>query len=163
MVMADRLVVVEGGRVVQHGRPADVARRPATDYVARLVGLNLLAGVAESGGHVRLDEGGSVQGHGAQSPGARVLVAVPPSAVSLLTTEPGPGSARNVWPGVVDGLEPLHDRVRVHVEARPSLLVDVTAAAVAELGLRPGSTVWLSVKATEVEVYPEPARTAEPA
>ena len=44
MVMTDRLLVIEDGRVVQHGTPAEVARRPATQYVARLVGLNLYPG-----------------------------------------------------------------------------------------------------------------------
>jgi molybdate transport system ATP-binding protein len=76
--------------------------------------------------------------------------------VSLHTQHPVPGSARNVWQGRVDGLEPLHDRVRVHVDARPPVLVDVTAGAVAELQLAPGSPVWLTVKATEVDVYPAP-------
>src|SRR3954447_8470027 len=46
MVLADRLVVIEGGAIVQEGSPAEVARRPRTDYVARLVGLNLYRGTA---------------------------------------------------------------------------------------------------------------------
>ena len=46
-VLADRLVVIERGQVVQQGPPREVARHPRTDYVARLVGLNLLAGVAD--------------------------------------------------------------------------------------------------------------------
>ena len=54
LVLADRLLVLEHGRVVQQGTPAEVARRPATEYVARLVGLNLYAGTAE-GAHVALD------------------------------------------------------------------------------------------------------------
>lgn len=41
MVMTDRLLVLENGRMVQQGTPAAIARRPATQYVARLVGLNL--------------------------------------------------------------------------------------------------------------------------
>ena len=49
MVLADRVVVVEQGRVVQTGPPAQVARAPRTDYVAGLVGLNLYRGVARDG------------------------------------------------------------------------------------------------------------------
>ncbi|WP_232835339.1 ABC transporter ATP-binding protein [Actinocorallia populi] len=44
MVLCDRLIVIEAGRIVQEGTPAEVARRPRTDYVARLVGLNLYRG-----------------------------------------------------------------------------------------------------------------------
>jgi molybdate transport system ATP-binding protein len=160
MVLADRLLVVEGGRVVQQGAPADVARRPATDYVARLVGLNLLTGrAADAAGRVALDAGGELRGAADVRAGERVLVAVPPHAVSLHAEHPVPGSARNVWRGRVDGLEPLHDRVRVHVDAHPPVLVDVTPGAVAELRLVPGATVWLTVKATEVDVYPDPGST----
>ena len=57
LVLADRLLVLEHGRVVQEGTPAEVARRPATEYVARLVGLNLYAGTAD-GAHVALHGGG---------------------------------------------------------------------------------------------------------
>ena len=46
LALADRLLVLEAGRVVQDGEPREVARHPRTPYVARLVGLNLLAGTA---------------------------------------------------------------------------------------------------------------------
>ncbi|MFC4591440.1 ABC transporter ATP-binding protein [Sphaerisporangium corydalis] len=46
MVLADRLVVIENGSIVQEGTSVEVARRPRTDYVARLVGLNLYRGIA---------------------------------------------------------------------------------------------------------------------
>ena len=159
MVMADRLLVIEAGRVVQVGPPAQVARQPATDYVARLVGLNLFSGRPEAGGtSVVLADGVrfAVPASAIPAGDGDVLVAVRPSSVSVHTSEPVGASARNVWPGVVDGLEPIGDRVRVHVQGAPSTLVDVTAAAVADLVLRPGTAVWLSVKATEIEVYARP-------
>jgi molybdate transport system ATP-binding protein len=52
-------------------------------------------------------------------------------------------------------MEQLADRVRLQVDGAPPVLVDVTAAAVAELRLEPGRQVWLSAKATETEAYPE--------
>ncbi|MDP9240806.1 MAG: ABC transporter ATP-binding protein [Actinomycetota bacterium] len=150
LVMADNLVVIEAGTVVQAGSPAEVARRPLTDYVARLVGLNLLAGTA-SGTDVSLDGGGHLATASPHS--GAVYVAVRPSAVALHLQEPH-GSPRNVWRGVVSGLELQGDGVRVAVTGPPDVLVDVTAAAVAELGLRPGVPVWCAVKATELESYP---------
>jgi molybdate transport system ATP-binding protein len=164
MILADRLLVLEDGRVVQAGAPAAVARRPATDYVARLVGLNLYAGTATGSGGVRLAGGGTLTAagdaeetgtSGAPVSGAKVLVAVPPTAIAVHPAQPA-GSPRNVWPGVVDTLELLTDRVRLAVSGAPPALVDVTPAAVAELGLAPGSRVWLAVKATEVIAYPAP-------
>ena len=165
MVMTDRLLVVEDGGVVQHGTPAEVARRPRTQYVARLVGLNLYRGRLDAGrDRVELFDGGSL----AVAPGedvaqGEVLVALRPAAVAVHTERPLHASPRNVWEGRVEGLELLTDRVRVQVEGEPSVLVDLTPAAVAELGLAPGRGVWLSAKATEAEVYPSgPGWVARP-
>ncbi len=156
MVLADRLLVIEDGVVVQEGTPAEVARRPATQYVARLVGINLYAGALDAdGATARLDAGGSLQVTVADEiahPG-RVLVGLRPSAITLHTNRPGHASPRNVWPGTVQGFELLADRVRVDVVGLPSALVDLTPAAVAELGLHPGQRVWLSAKATETDAY----------
>jgi len=151
LVLADRLLVMEDGAVVQEGTPAEVARRPATEYVARLVGLNLYPGTAE-GASVALTGGGSfvVPDHHEHG---EVLVALRPSAVVVSTAEPDRTSVRNTWPATIVGLNLLTDRVRLDLDGAPSALVDVTPAAVAELGLQPGQRVWLSAKATDLEVY----------
>jgi molybdate transport system ATP-binding protein len=157
MVLADRLMVLEAGRVVQQGTPAEVARRPASSYVARLVGLNLWAGNLDADGVVGLDDGGrlSVATEAAEG---RVLVSLRPSAITVHTEHPEHTSTRNVWLGRVVAMEVLADRVRLDVTGAPSALVDVTPAAVAELDLESGRDVWLSAKATEVEAYADPGR-----
>jgi molybdate transport system ATP-binding protein len=154
LVLADRLLVLEGGRIVQEGTPAQVARRPATDYVAKLVGLNLYAGKAD-GSQVVLTGGGAfvVADRGRHGD---VLVAVRPSAMVVSGQRPLHSSARNTWPARVTGLALLADRVRLDLDGEPSAVVDVTPAAVAELSLRPGSEVWLTAKATDLEVYARP-------
>lgn len=162
MVMTDRLVVIEHGRVVQEGAPADVARRPSTAYIARLVGLNLYAGVVRPDTSVELDGGGKLFGsayaaddmNGELPPvGTRALVAVRPTSIAIHATRPEHSSPRNVWEGTVAGLELLTDRIRVQVDGVPSALIDVTPGAVAELDLARGDRVWLTVKATDVDVY----------
>jgi molybdate transport system ATP-binding protein len=155
MVLTDRLLVLEDGRVVQQGSPAEVARRPASQYVARLMGLNLYRGTRGSDAGVRLDGGGVLHAAGEEAPGP-VLLAVRPSAIALHTEQPRHFSPRNVWPGTVTGVELLTDRVRVQVSGSPSALVDITPDAVAELDLAAGSPVWLSAKATEIDCYPDP-------
>jgi molybdate transport system ATP-binding protein len=152
LVLADRIVVLEGGRIVQEGTPGQVARQPATDYVAKLVGLNLYAGRAD-GAQVELTAGGTFVTASKDARGD-VLVAVRPSAIVVSTHRPQPSSARNTWPATVTGLTMLADRVRLDLEGKPSALVDVTPAAVAELSLASGSQVWLTAKATDLEVYP---------
>ncbi len=154
MALADRLLVLESGRVVQQGSAADVARRPATPYVARLVGLNLFRGVAAAG-VVALDGGGRLV-TGDRGLDGPVLAVVRPSSVLLHTEEPGRSSARNVWRGRLTALESLGDRVRATVTGPPAVLADVTTQAVAELRLAAGDEVWVSLKATDVDTHPEP-------
>jgi molybdate transport system ATP-binding protein len=158
MVLADRVVVIERGQVVQTGAPAEVARTPKTEYVARLVGLNLYRGEivagSASGSSVTLGDGGQLTtGSYSGERNDEVFVAVAPSSVALYRNPPG-GSPRNVWRARVTGLEQHGDVVRVALAGTPPVLADVTTAAVAELDLVPGAEVFAVVKATEVRVYP---------
>jgi molybdate transport system ATP-binding protein len=152
-VLADRLVVIEDGKVVQEGSPQQVARRPRTDYVARLVGLNLLAGRG-NGHRVLLSSGGSVEL--AEFASGEVYVAFRPAAVSLFVHRPD-GSPRNLWAGRIVALEPHGEGVRVEIGEVPDrssrILAEITPSAVADLELRPGSEVWAAVKASDIEVY----------
>ncbi|MQA35646.1 ABC transporter ATP-binding protein [Modestobacter roseus] len=150
MALADRILVIEEGRVVQAGTPAEVARRPRTDYVARLVGLVLLAGTG-AGTTVELD-GGGVVAVAADARGS-VFVAVRPESVALYLQRPA-GSPRNVWPLRLVTATPHGPVVRCDLAGEVALTADVTATSFAELGLAPGADVWASVKASEVAVYP---------
>ena len=149
MALADEVAVIEHGRVVQSGAPGEVARRPRTEYVARLIGLTLLAGTGE-GTKVRLESGASVTV--AEPSQGSVHVAIRPEAVAIYPTEPH-GSPRNVWPARVASATPHGSAVRCDLDGPVPLTADLTATAFAELGLAPGSAVWATVKAHEVEVY----------
>jgi molybdate transport system ATP-binding protein len=171
LVLADRMVVLDGGRVTQQGPPAEVARRPRTRYVADLVGVNLVHGRRTGPHTVTTDTGatltvadrpppedalgpgdGPADGPG-DRPGGEVAVAVRPQAVALHLAEPH-GSPRNAWPATVAEVEPDRDRVRVRLDGPLPVTAEVTPAAVAELGLVPGARVWATIKATELDVYP---------
>jgi molybdate transport system ATP-binding protein len=149
IALAHRIIVIEDGRIVQEGTPAYVARHPRTDYVARLVGLNLYRGTA-NGRRVAL---GGVTLNVTESLGGEVFVAFPPSAVALFRTRPD-GSPRNVWQAMVNGIEPHADQVRVHLDGPLLAAADVTPAALAELRLAEGDPVWAAVKAAETHAYP---------
>jgi molybdate transport system ATP-binding protein len=157
LVLADRLLVLEDGAIVQDGTPAQVTRQPATEYVARLVGLNLYPGRAERGA-VALDAGGAFAFPGHDQRGD-VLVAVRPSAV-LVTSQRLASDGASTWPARVTGLTLLADRIRLTLDGQPPALADVTPAEVADLSLGPGSQVWLAVRTGDLEVYfrPEHAR-----
>jgi molybdate transport system ATP-binding protein len=150
LALADRLVVLEDGRVTQTGSPAEVSGRPRSRYVAELVGVNLYRGRAE-GAEIELEGGGrliAADGHRGQ-----VFAAVHPHAVAL-HRHPPEGTPRNSWPGTAEALEVVGDRVRVRMSGTVPIVAEVTPAAASELRLADGGPVWATVKATEVTVYP---------
>ncbi len=148
--LADRLVVLEDGRITQEGPLAAVTARPRSPWVATMVGLNLLHGMA-TGTAVRLPNG-SLVATAAPASGP-TFVAIRPNAITLHRELPE-GSARNVWPGEAGELYLAGDRARVRLSGAVPLIAEVTAAAVAELRLPDGGLVWASVKATDVDAYP---------
>jgi molybdate transport system ATP-binding protein len=151
-VLADLVVVLDHGRIAQTGTPAEITSRPRTPWVADLTGTNLFTGTSDANGLVHLDRGGTITAADHRPPGP-VFAVVQPRSVSLHRVHPE-GSARNTWPGVVSTVEPVGDRYRVEVDATPSVVAEVTAAAVREIGLHEGVDVWVAIKATEVDVYP---------
>jgi molybdate transport system ATP-binding protein len=148
--IADRLIVMEEGRIVQEGPLAEVTARPRSPWVATMVGLNLLHGDA-SDSTVRLPNGEAVSTAGAGN--GPTFVAIRPNAIGVHRVRPE-GSARNVWPGEAESLYLAGDRARVRITGAVPLIAEVTAAAVAELHLADGGPVWASVKATDIDTYP---------
>jgi molybdate transport system ATP-binding protein len=151
IVLADRLVILEAGRVTQTGSPALVTSRPASRYVAELVGINLLAGVADGERGVLLDSG-TVLTVADPLPGQEVSVAIRPRAIALHRRQPD-GSPRNAWRATVADLEADRDRVRVTLAGPVPVTAELTPAAVAELDLAHGTPVWASVKAVDLTTY----------
>jgi molybdate transport system ATP-binding protein len=152
LALADRLVIVEAGRIVQVGAPEEVTARPRSRYVADLVGLNLVRGTGHDGAITTT--GGHLAVAGAHR--GEVFAVIHPRAITLHGHRPD-GSARNAWEGVVDDLDPRGDVVRVHVRSeagQPPLVAEITRAAAAELAVVPGARVWIALKATEIDVYP---------
>jgi molybdate transport system ATP-binding protein len=152
LLLADRVVVLSEGRVVEEGVTTEVLSRPRSPFAARLAGLNLMAGTWRDDGvetadglrlHGQVEGGPLAQGEGA-------IATFRPSAVAVYR-HPVEGSPRNELAVTVSELEPLGDLVRVH--AGP-LHADVTVQAAAELELETGDPVRFVVKATEVSVYP---------
>ena len=156
VVLADRLVIVEEGRVVQEGDAATVTARPRTDYVARLVGLNLYRGRADAG-TVAIPPSGAGPGMALATADAvtgEAFVAFSPAAVALHRTPPD-GSPRNTWEATIADVTRHGDNVRVRLVGGPGeASADVTPAAAAALRLTPGQRIWAAVKATETHAYP---------
>ena len=174
--LAEDVVVLDRGRVVEQGPTARILSAPRSDFVAHLTGTAVLTGVvdgdAEAPG-LRLPSGqvihgrpreDSTDGHvGEQGhrddrnevprPGAPGIALVPPDAVALYRQAPH-GSPRNVLTGRVTGLERSGAlvSVRLELEEGQRLSAAVTAGAVAELGITEGREVCCVIKAVQVRI-----------
>ncbi|MFI8259852.1 ABC transporter permease [Streptomyces sp. NPDC085665] len=148
--LADRVLVLAGGRALQDAPPAEVTRHPRSPWVARMLGRNAWPGTASADGLV-LAAGGRLVVAEPLPEGSRALAIIGPEAVSVHRDRPA-GSPRNVWQGSVREITAVGSRLRVLIGSAeaPDLVAEITPEAASELGLVDGSKVWTSVKATEV-------------
>jgi putrescine transport system ATP-binding protein len=148
MTVADRIAVMDGGRLMQVAPPADIYERPNSRWIADFVGdLNLFQG--------RLDEaGGCVEGTAAgrlrvaekpdAEPGAVVWVAVRPEKIRIVREAPEPG-ADNYVAGTVVDIGYLGDTSVYKLRIRDgSQLRATTANSGGERALAVGDSVWLT-------------------
>lgn len=176
LMLADRVVILENGRISEQGPTREVLQRPKSRFAAGLAGLNFVTGrITAHGlqtGEVQAGEvqSGDVHSTDVQSsrlalygqhddlpgplPAGQPGVAVfPPSAVSVFLTE-AHGSPRNSIAVTITDLEPHGDRIRVRAGEGGHLSADVTPEAAADLGLAPGMQVYFVIKAGAVAIYP---------
>ncbi|SDB84278.1 molybdate transport system ATP-binding protein [Sanguibacter gelidistatuariae] len=166
VVLADQTAVLVDGEIVDEGPTARVLVAPRSPFTASIAGVNLVLGTADDGALVTADglrfAGAHPQGAGrAEKPdgarvslpdGAPVAAVFRPAAVIVGLHRPEGASPRNVWPATITSLEHGPNGIRVQT-TEPAVAADLTAGAVAELGLAEGTPVWLSVKATEVALH----------
>lgn len=152
LLLSDRVVVIDEGKVVEHGISSEVLARPRSAFTAQLAGLNMLIGtwqddtvLTASGSRLA----GRLTGPSLQR-GTPVVAVFPPRSVGIFLDQPG-GSPRNALDVTISHLEPLSGQIRARAG---DLSADITPQAAAELDLAPGSRVFFTVKANEVAVYP---------
>lgn len=142
LTLADRLAVLEQGRLVEQGPTRDLLTRPRTAFSARFAGLNLLSGRWVGDG-VLLPDGARLPAHGEHAAGTEVLASFRPSVVHLV---PDGGIRRTI-----DSLLPHGDLIRVRTQ---DLAADLPPQEIAAHRLEPGASVGLAVPPEAVTTYP---------
>ncbi|SPM26883.1 sulfate/molybdate ABC transporter ATP-binding protein [Mycobacterium terramassiliense] len=160
--LADRVLVLESGKIAEFGPVADVLTAPRSHFGARIAGVNIVNGTVGSDGSLRDRSGARWHATPAQRLEAHVVNAVAvfhPAAVAVYRDHPH-GSPRNTVEVTVAELDVRGSGVlvrgREQPDGAPGLAAEITAEAATELRLTPGERVWFSVKAHEVTLYPAP-------
>ncbi len=148
LTLADRVVVMNEGRVVEAGYTRDVLEHPRHPFTAQLTGLNLVTGISTVGG-LRTREGWMLVGSTSASVGSEVAGAFRPSAVTVRVDPPD--ATDTVVRGRVRELETRNELVRVRIG---DLFADVTPARVSDLDLEPGRDVYFVIDPGQVAIYP---------
>ena len=155
--MADRMAVMENGRIVQSGPPVEVMSRPTDEFVASFVGMeNILsatvAGCRDGMLSVRLG-GHGIEFTGSAKPGDSVVFCVHPEHITVSTSDPGKEtSARNVFPATITRIVPMGVYQKLHLDCGYPLVAYLTRQSMADLHLKAGTPVYVSFKATAVHL-----------
>ena len=168
-MLADEIMVVRDGQVLQSGNCRDVYQRPASAEIGRLLGIdNLFDGVANAAGVLLIggDRTADVAGGGVSvglplnvPVGTRLLWQVPPEALQV---RPAPsmrsyGSTVDLGQGRVTDVVDLGRAVEVVVELAAGVELRVRMVEIPDLSV--GATCWVETEADAVSVWPEPAVT----
>lgn len=157
LAIANKVIVVERGRIVESGPVRDILTAPRSGFAARIAGVNLLSGTAVEAGVLRTGWGAHISGVGDVPVGSAVVALFAPSAVAV-HLDPPQGSPRNVIHATIAEMDMTGTTVRVRGGDQPDgsagVFADITAAAAADLDLAPGVDVYFAVKAQEVSLHP---------
>ena len=157
LAVADRVIVVEHGRIVESGPVRSVLTSPRSAFAARVTGVNLVSGTITRPGTLQTAWGANVFGIGDAAPGIAAVALFRPTAVAI-HLDPPHASPRNVLPVTIAEMDIHEATIRVRGAAQPDgspgIAADITAAAAADLELAPGQDVYFVVKTQETELHP---------
>jgi len=152
--LGDRVAVLMAGRIAQLDETARVFHAPASETVARFIGVEtLMTGrvLARDAGVTVVEVAGrKLEIAALADVGEDVRLGLRPEDVTLLlATEAAPlSSARNYLAGTIVRVTPSTPAIRVVVDVGFPLVATVTARSVAELGLVEGARVIAAFKAS---------------
>lgn len=156
LAIADQIIVLEHGRVVESGAVRGVLTAPRSDFAARIAGINLVSGVVSTPGVLLTGWDATISGIGELDGGTEAVALFQPAAVAV-HLEPPHASPRNVLPVRIAELDVHGTTVRIRGTEQPDggtgLAADITASSAADLDLHPGQDVYFVVKTQEVQLH----------
>jgi iron(III) transport system ATP-binding protein len=159
MALADRIIVMNRGRIEQVGTPADIYERPRSRFVSEFVGsINVLHGVVTgvTGGHLTLLQGGveircATPSEGVFAGGDQVTISVRPERLNLVRAR-GNGES-NYWEGRVASAAYYGDHREYEIEISDERLKVMTSTTVS---IAEGERIFVACDPSEMVVVIDP-------
>jgi len=156
VALGDRVVVVDGGQILQDGPPSQVMASPNSARVAEIIGIgNVVSGtvVANVEGLVELDCGDFVLFVASDAERGQILSArFGAETVALYASQPVGGTQRNVIRGKVTNILDRGRLAEVVVDVGRPVAALVTPGALDALEIGIGDDLWVAIKAASVSV-----------
>jgi len=154
--LADRVLVLRNGRVVQAGCPEDLFENPVDPFIAAVTGAELSFRAEVTSAQdgilaVRIGET-ELTAAGSAKPGERVRVVYRPEDLFLSRSELQ-GSPRNRFQARVTEIRSAGSLLRVRLDGAGHWVAVITRAAADELSLEVGTLIWVQVKATALHAF----------
>jgi len=156
LTMADRIVVMEQGRIDQIGTPLEIYREPRTSFVADFIGtMNFVAGTICGSGSVRLGQLELACETDGLADGATVTIAVRPEDIVIQGVTTG---QENAYEARVGGLEFLGSFVRADLVSELTgdalLRADLSINLMRHQSIAEGDSVMVSLPRERIRIYP---------
>jgi molybdopterin-binding protein len=155
-LLAGKIVFLKAGRLVQAGQAAEVLSRPLSLDIAEFSAAeNIIPGTLfRQSGRAMLDCGPLAIEVVSEQVAGKAAAVIRPEDI-LVSLQPVSTSARNSFPGTILDVADLGAVMTLHVDCRGIVFtVFVTPISWAEMGLAPGTQVWLTFKTTSVHLLP---------
>ena len=160
LALADRVQIIDDGRIVAEGDPVTTLRQPAAPRIARLAGVENVLRMRVAG--LQPEDGAMVCETLGDSPqtletplseaneGDEVSVGIRASDVILANIAPAGLSARNVMEGTVVSVTPRSPGYDISIDCGSGLLLvsHITRRAVTQLNVSEGANMWAVIKAS---------------
>ncbi len=152
--LADRVAVMNHGKIIQIGEPDEVFRRPNSEFIANFVGVeNLFRGQCCIEDHTaKVDVNGVPIITTACSRDGDTYVMIRPEDI-MIAREKVASSARNMLQGRITEISNMGTLIRLRVEAGITFTVVLTRQGFTEMKLQAGDDVWLIFKASSVHAF----------
>ena len=152
-LLGSQMAIMNKGEIVQVGEPSEVFRKPNCKFAAEFLGAgNVFRGesVVDNGiAHIRFD---GLRIASATLMDGQVYASIRPEDV-LVSLNPVESSARNSFQGTIEDITDTGVIVRIMVDVGVPFVAAITRRSFHDMGLREGTTVFLTFKATDVHVF----------